>query len=271
MKVLLTGEPKSGKTTLLESALDSIPHKQGFLTREILENGERTGFELVSSIGHTATLASIESTSPIRVSRYGVNVEELDTFMETLPPIDPNNLLYVDEIGQMELFSEEFKKLVEKYLDSANQYFGTITSIYHDAFTDKVLGRDDILLLEVSQNNREEIKEILDSLFANLPLQRNLSTEAQAKIRQMARDYVGHKQPIQLKKLFRNALVYLSDGNVKKTGENSYQVVGNHSNHDVKGEDGQWACDCDLFNGRGEYAGSPGECSHIQAAKLAAA
>ena len=104
MKVLLTGEPRSGKTTLLEGFINSVPNKQGFVTREVRKDGERTGFELVSSLGQAATLASVDSDSSTRVSHYGVDLNGLDTFIAELPPIQPGNLLYIDEIGQMELF-----------------------------------------------------------------------------------------------------------------------------------------------------------------------
>src|SRR3989344_7531765 len=136
MKVLLTGQPRAGKTTLMVNCLKMVPNKQGFVTREILEGGERIGFELVSSLGQTATLASVNSNSALRVSRYGVNVGALDSFIDDLPPPEPGNLLYIDEIGAMELFSDKFKRLVLEYLNTGNSFLGTIKD-YDDEFANQ--------------------------------------------------------------------------------------------------------------------------------------
>ena len=69
MKMFLTGEPGIGKSTLIGSVLEKFTGpKTGFLTRERRVDGERRGFELVSSTGVVATLASTDSDSAIKVS-----------------------------------------------------------------------------------------------------------------------------------------------------------------------------------------------------------
>jgi len=40
MKLLLTGKPKSGKTTLLGDLINSISPKRGMVAVEVLKNGE---------------------------------------------------------------------------------------------------------------------------------------------------------------------------------------------------------------------------------------
>ena len=42
--ILITGKPKSGKSTILEKVIFGIPDKVGFITKEIRANGQRTGF-----------------------------------------------------------------------------------------------------------------------------------------------------------------------------------------------------------------------------------
>ena len=39
-KILLTGMPRSGKSTLLKKIIENIPNKAGFITDEIKKNGE---------------------------------------------------------------------------------------------------------------------------------------------------------------------------------------------------------------------------------------
>ncbi|MDB5161224.1 MAG: putative NTPase [Candidatus Saccharibacteria bacterium] len=158
MNILLTGEPHAGKSTLLDRLVNDIDNKLGFVTTEVSENGSRTGFELVSALGSRALLASIDSPSEIRVSRYGVNLDILNSFIAELPPIEDDQLLYIDEIGQMELYSEQFKNLVQGYLDSSNPFVGTLSSVYHDDFTDSLRQRMDVDIVEITPDNRDEIR-----------------------------------------------------------------------------------------------------------------
>lgn len=270
MKLLLTGEPHSGKTTALEDFVEGAPcEAQGFVTREVLgADGIRTGFELVSSLGQTATLASVNSASDVRVSRYGVEVEQLDEFLDGLPAVEPGKLLYIDEIGRMELFSSRFKELVTGWLDSENHYAGTVACNYQDSFIDQVLARPDVVLLHITPENRAQVKDVLDNLAVNLLLLDRLSPEVQISLAVMAREYAVNRQLIQLKKLFRNAVKYLAENRVVQGGDGIILVGGNTANHKVTLSGHEWGCDCDLFNGRGDYVDNAGECSHIQVAKV---
>ncbi|MAE13224.1 hypothetical protein CMO92_01545 [Candidatus Woesearchaeota archaeon] len=97
--ILITGLPKCGKSTLLELLMQEIdPPKKGFLTREMREQGQRTGFKVIPSEGPSRTLATIHAPTPIKVSRYYINIPE---FEKALPPFNhyTNELLYIDEIG----------------------------------------------------------------------------------------------------------------------------------------------------------------------------
>lgn len=268
MKLLLTGEPKSGKTTLLESFIATVPDRQGFVTREVREHGERVGFELVSSTGDVATLASVRSESKIHVAKYGVDIDQLDVFLAKLPSVRPGSLLYIDEIGQMELFSEVFKTVVAGYLDSDNHYVGTITSIFQDAFTRQVVSRPDVILLHISPVTREQAREILQGLSSNFEVLGRLTKTQQDVMSHMAREYADQSRFMQLKKLFNNAVKYVAESKVSQLTPHSYTVQGNTRGHEVNVADKTFTCDCDLFNGSAEYTGNPGECSHIQAVKL---
>jgi len=155
MKIFLKGQPRSGKTTLIAKLLSHVKSKQGFVTEEIKENGQRVGFKLVAADGREAMLASINHRSPFQVSRYFVDVAALDKFIEPLFKFEPDQLLYIDEVGQMELFSDNFKKLVNRYLEAGNNFIDTITSVYSDDFVDKVKTRKDIKILEVTPENRD--------------------------------------------------------------------------------------------------------------------
>lgn len=65
---LVTGSPGVGKTTLIARVLENLRTSnpnlkiQGFFTREIRQEGERVGFEVVTLDGRTAPLASINNS-----------------------------------------------------------------------------------------------------------------------------------------------------------------------------------------------------------------
>lgn len=164
MKILLTGQPHSGKSTLLSRLVANIDNKQGFLTREVINShkpGERVGFELISAHGNTATLAHMDSNSDIRVSKYGVETDSLDAFLSSLQDFKDGQLLYLDEVGQMQLNSVAFQDLARKYMATKNDFIGTITAVYEHEFVEEAKSAFGIELIEVTPDNRDELYEAL--------------------------------------------------------------------------------------------------------------
>lgn len=155
-KIFITGLPHSGKSTLLSRLIDGVKEKQGFLTLEMQEDNQRTGFKIVTASGREAVLASINLDTPIKVSRYSVSVGNLDKVIPELENFNPGDILYLDEIGQMELYSDKFKQLVRDYLEAPNPLLATISQVYSDDFTKEILERDGVELLELTPENREE-------------------------------------------------------------------------------------------------------------------
>ena len=163
MKLLLTGKPRSGKTTLLNKIIQDHNPKKGFVTEEIREDGERTGFKIVTNEGKESILASKDYKTEHKVSKYYVEIKNLDELIPGLQNIRKDDLLYIDEIGEMELFSEDFKKLVLQYLEAPNDFIGTITIVYEDEFTRTIRNNKDVKILEVTPENRDyKITEVKD-------------------------------------------------------------------------------------------------------------
>jgi len=144
---------------LLHKLINQIRNKTGFITEEIRENNERTGFKIITSHNEEATLASTQFLTQIKVARYFVSIENLEKVLLPLQNFDPKDVLYIDEIGQMELFSKSFKRLVNSYLNSSNFFIGTISKVYTDNFIEQILSRNDIELVEIMPENRGNIYE----------------------------------------------------------------------------------------------------------------
>ncbi len=165
--ILLTGRPGIGKTSILKETIDALKiNAGGFYTREIREGGTRKGFEIITLNGKKGILAHIDCRSPYRVSKYGVNIKDLEEI--AAPAIEEalrnKECIIIDEIGRMELYSPKFCSLVKKALDSEKKVLGTIQA-RHNEFLNSIRKRKDTKIIEVTFENRrkivKEIKEVL--------------------------------------------------------------------------------------------------------------
>ena len=159
--ILITGKPRCGKTTLIKQILKEINIPAfGFFTEEIREKGERIGFKIVTLSGKEGLLAKKGIDSEIKVSKYGVVLDALEELgiKELEMGIQSHALLIIDEIGSMELFSEKFKKIVLKALDSDCFVLGTIT-IKLDPFCNKIKQRKDTKIIFLQREKFDEVKK----------------------------------------------------------------------------------------------------------------
>jgi len=157
---LLTGSPGTGKTSLIKAALaDFKGHTGGFYTEELRsEKGDRYGFRLVTLDGKSGTLAHIRFKSPDRVGKYGVDKNVLDDIgvAAITAAIASCDVIVIDEIGRMELFSENFKKAVLQAIESGKKVLGTVM-LNHHQFADSVKRRPEVELIPVMRTNNEQV------------------------------------------------------------------------------------------------------------------
>lgn len=160
-RILITGRPGIGKTTVVERALAALAPvvAEGFITKEMRDSsGARFGFEIVSLDGRSALLAQIGLRSPHRVGRYGVSLEAIESVaVPTITSaIQHADLIVMDEIGKMELLSAHFRAAVLRALRAHKPVLATISSRPHP-FTDMLKQREDITLVEVTKSTRDHL------------------------------------------------------------------------------------------------------------------
>ena len=96
--ILLTGPPRSGKSTLIEAVVARIKEPiTGFFTREMREAGERVGFSINTLKGREGILAHKGMRSRYRVGRYGVNLKDIeDTAVPAMIPSMHAEIVVID-------------------------------------------------------------------------------------------------------------------------------------------------------------------------------
>ncbi len=160
---LLTGRPGTGKTSLIKQVVAQMKGKAGgFYTEEMRNQGLREGFRLVTLDGEKVTLAHVNIRSPYRVSKYGVDI---DAFEQVgVPAIQKAarqcDLVVIDEIGKMELFSASFRETVPRVMSCGKKFLGTIM-FNHDPLADAIKQQPQVNLLTVTRDNYHEVLEEL--------------------------------------------------------------------------------------------------------------
>ena len=161
--ILITGPPRCGKSTLIEKVINRVDRPStGFFTREIRQGNKRTGFSITTLDGKNGILAHQNIKGPLRVGNYGININDIDTIaVPSMIPINTDVLVVIDEIGKMECLSPLFRKTLLSALDSKNQVIGSIAQ-KGGRFIQEIRKREDVLLIQVSKDNRDELIHNLD-------------------------------------------------------------------------------------------------------------
>ena len=166
-KILLTGRPGCGKTTLIKRVVNKLKlPTDGFYTEEIREHGQRVGFKIVTLAGEETVLAHLDFKTANRVGKYGLDLSALETIgvAALRRAVAARHLVVIDEIGPMEIRSRVFCDAVNEALDSNVPVIGTI-SVRPNPFTNAIKNRHDVTIIEVRRNNRDQLISELSQQF----------------------------------------------------------------------------------------------------------
>lgn len=170
-RILLTGRPGCGKTTLIQRVVKNLTEPAGgFYTKEIRKCGRRVGFKLVTLDGKEAVFADINfpaAAGSDRVGKYGLDLAKLETVGVAAigEAVRTRKLVVIDEIGPMEIRSAAFRDAVNEAFDSNVSILATIVA-RSLPFTDAIKKRRDVILIEVRGDNREELVSELSVQFS---------------------------------------------------------------------------------------------------------
>jgi nucleoside-triphosphatase len=157
--VLITGKPRIGKTTAIKKVVDHLNSSStaGFWSREIREEGRRVGFAIETLSGKIGTLAHVDLKRGPKVSKYRVNIKDIDSIVipELMIARESGQIIIIDEIAKMELFSGNFADEVRRCMDT-KRVIGTIQK-RRLPFLDEVRSRSDVKLFELNITNRDQV------------------------------------------------------------------------------------------------------------------
>jgi len=162
--VLLSGNPGVGKTTVLMKTVNSLKERGirvgGMISREVREGGARVGFEILDlTSSRRGWLAHVNQKSGPRVGRYRVNIEDLNAIGAgaVTDAVEKCEVIAIDEIGPMELFSEKFKDAAWKALDSRKLVIAIVHWKAEDRLINEAKKREDAEIITVTVENREKL------------------------------------------------------------------------------------------------------------------
>jgi nucleoside-triphosphatase len=164
--LLLTGIPGVGKTTVLLRVVETLKAKGysvgGMISREVRSGGVRVGFEILDlSNDRRGWLAHANQPSGPRVGRYRVNLEDLNTIgaEAIVKAVESCDVIAIDEIGPMELFSGKFREVVRRAVECGKVVVGVVHWKARDKLIEEVKKREDTEILEVASENRNKLHE----------------------------------------------------------------------------------------------------------------
>ncbi|MFX0021402.1 MAG: NTPase [Candidatus Hermodarchaeota archaeon] len=174
-KILITGPPRCGKSTLVSKLIKYYTFEKnyiiyGFLTPEVREGGNRIGFDIVDIFsGDISQLARVGSfNSKHHVGKYSVFVENLNEFIKQKLDLEVKtpDLIIIDEIGKMELFSTKFQDVIKMVFISDLPVIATIGLRLNHPLKNYLINLPSLKLITLNRQNSQNIFEKVISIIS---------------------------------------------------------------------------------------------------------
>jgi nucleoside-triphosphatase len=166
--LLITGSPGTGKTSVLLKTVDALKARGysvgGVISREARVGWTRVGFEILDlGSGRRGWLAHVNRKVGPRVGKYGVNLEDLEDIGASaiVNAAENFDVVAIDEIGPMELFSEKFKEAVRRAVECGKVVVGVVHWKARDRLIEEVKAREDTEIIMVTRENRNKLHETI--------------------------------------------------------------------------------------------------------------
>lgn len=166
--LLVTGSPGIGKTTVVEKAVEELVGRGfkvgGMITREVRKGGTRVGFEIRDlSSGRKGWLAHVDQPFGPRISKYRVNLEDVEKIgaRAIQDAVLAADVVVIDEIGPMELFSQPFRSSLMEAIRCEKPILASIHHRARGPFVGNITNRSDVEVIEVTFDNRDRLPRLI--------------------------------------------------------------------------------------------------------------
>lgn len=159
IKILITGPPRCGKSTLIVKLIEYFSKKQftvhGFLTPEVREGNNRIGFDIedIKTKEREKLARKGNYSTKYQLGSYCVFIESFEKIISKYEDIrfQEVDLIIIDEIGKMELFSKRFQNFITKIFDSNISIIATIGLTVKHPIKDHLLNIPDVNLFNLDR------------------------------------------------------------------------------------------------------------------------
>lgn len=166
--LFLTGCPGVGKTTVLLQIVEALKVKGcsvgGMISREVRSCGERVGFEILDlSSDRRGWLAHVNQKTGPKIGKYRVNMEDLENIGVSAveQAVRSMDVVVIDEIGPMELFSERFQVAVWEAIKSDKLVIGIVHWKTRSKLIVDATAREDAEVFTVTVESRTKSHDII--------------------------------------------------------------------------------------------------------------
>lgn len=172
VKVILTGRPGSGKTTVFMNTVELLKKAGatvgGIISPEVRVGGRRIGFDIVDiNTGERGVMARLCSYrgSPLKIGKYCVyEYEVLRIGLEALRwAISDADIIAIDEIGPMEVKVEGLRRA---FMEAVRSGKPLLAVIHYRLVNEYALRLHPDTIYVVSPENRNALHRELFNLFA---------------------------------------------------------------------------------------------------------
>lgn len=174
--VFLTGRIQVGKSTLLRSVLSDLRKMQGV---NLEYDGFITYFDDRQNDTRNLCMERISSDKTIESVRkiilhFENRIPQMQTLayetegVSLLDSLDTEKLLIFDECGKFEKNSVQFLKRIKNILNSDTHVFGVLRKDDSIEWLQEIAGREDVCVIEVTEENRTVLKEDVKNLMLEL-------------------------------------------------------------------------------------------------------
>jgi nucleoside-triphosphatase len=165
---LITGAPGTGKTTVISKTVTALKAQGlavgGMISQEARDYCTRKGFEVIDvATGKNGWLAHVDQKTGPQVGKYHVNLSDLERIgVKAIESATQKcDVVVVDELGPMELFSLKFKQAVQVALDSSKVVLVVVHAKAKDPLIEHAKQLPDAELFTVTVDNRDGLPDLI--------------------------------------------------------------------------------------------------------------